>query len=379
MTADGTPGLLERVVGRYLRSDAARATPGPARRTAIRHIHRRTVAASAGAGALGVLLLHVPRHTFPGAFALWTVEVSVAGRAIAIPILWTLYGLVLAVVEISGLVLLNVRAVRDLARACAFPDPEDPDRDLHVRSLVTISVERDARSELGIGLNPWQGYSRARLALMFVLTRLKATLSNVVVKMVVRRILGRYAVRLFVDLAGIPVMAAWNAYAAHRVVQEARARILAPELVRHCVTWLRRRYAGRPAFSGLLYDVLQYVAVKKRAFHENHYLLSMSLLRAFDVPLRRAHEVGPDFVARVSGLDTELREDVVRLIVVGMIIDGRVSGSERRAIRALREAGLLRWSHREVQHLATDFMRGRGPEVAEALLGLRVGPRRTGA
>jgi hypothetical protein len=367
---DAEPGLLERLAARLLRrgaAPAAPAAPGDARWRAIRRVRVRTVAASAGAGALGVLLLHVPRHLAPGAFGGWTVTVALGGVAIEVPLLWTLYGLGLAVVEIGGLVLLHIRAVRAVAGACGFPDPRDPDRDLHLRSLVAISVEREPRSELALGLNPWQGYSRLRIALIFLLARAKATLSNLVVKMLVRRVLGRYAVRLLVDLAGMPVMAAWNAYAADRLVRDATARILAPELVRHCVVELQRRHADRPAFAALLYDVLQFVAVGRRAFHENHYLLSLSLLRAFDVPVRPAHEVAPDFPARLARLDPELRRDLVALVVVGLILDGRLTWPERRALRVLEAAGILRWSPDEIRAMATDFMRGQGPALVRRL------------
>lgn len=367
---DAQPGLLERLAARQLRSAGAPdAVAPPGRWRAIRRIRFRTIAVSAVAGALGVLLLHAPRHLAPGVFGRWTVTVALGAIAVEVPLLWTLYGLGLAVVEIAGLVLLNVRGVRAVARACGFPDPRDPEHDLHLRSLVAIAVERETRSELGLGLNPWQGYSRLRIALIFLLSRVKAMLSNLVVKMLARRILGRYAIRLLVDLAGMPVMAAWNAYAAHRVLREATARILAPELVRHCVARLHRKHADRAAFAGLLYDVLQFVAVGRRAFHENHYLLSLSLLRAFSVPVRPAHEVGPDFPARLARLDPALRQDIVALIVVGLILDGRLTWPERRALRPLRAAGLLPWPPREIHRLAGDFLRGRGPDVVRRLLG----------
>jgi hypothetical protein len=373
--ADPEPGLLERIAARYLRREAVAAgirdrASTEARWEAIRRTRLRTVGISAIAGALGVVLLYLPRQVFPATFSVGTLTLALGPWSLEVPVLWTLYGLGLAVAELGALVALNVRAVRDVARACAFPDPRDPDHESHLRALVTISVERDAQSELRIGLNPWQGYSRARIVLIFVLSRVKATLSNLVVKLIVRRVLGRYAVRLLVDLAGIPVMAAWNAYAAHRVVREATARILAPELVGHCARYLERRHGGRPAFAALLYDVLQFVAVNRRAFHENHYLLSTALLRTFAVPVRQAHEVGPDFVARIRQLEAPLREDVVRLIVVGAIVDGRVSRSERRAIRALGAAGLSPWSCQDVEAMAAAFMRGRGPAVAAGPLGM---------
>jgi len=378
--APETPGFLERLAHGYY-------SPGPDGQPvarppdleptlehgpALRRTKLRTLALSALAGALGVLLLHAPRHWFPDVFRWWTVAVPLGAYGFDLPLFSTLYGLTLAVAEIYCLVLLNIRAVHGMARTCGFPSGQDPDRDLHVRSLVNISVEKDARSELRLGLNPWQGYSRTRIAIIFAWNRVKATLSNVVVKMLLRRILGRYAVRLFIDLAGMPVMAAWNAYAAGKVIDDARVRILAPGLIQGSVTYFHRKYADREAFSGLLYDALQYLAVLKRAFHENHYLLSVSLLKAFEVPLRGAHEVSDDFVARLSGLDGDLREDVARLIIIGMIIDGRLSWQERRAIRRLIEAGVISQPLEDIRRVTDSFTRGQG--ATSVLRQLKMGP-----
>lgn len=380
---DAPPGLLERLAARRLHpdpgNDQPRPEPGPvsspydlrlspAQLDGLRRVTLITLTLAGTAGVLGVLLLHGPRHLFPEAFARGTLALAFRTRRLEVPVPATLYGLGLALAEIYLLVFLNVRAVQRMAEVCGFPLPADPDREAHLRALVGISIEKDARSELRLGLNPWQGYSRARLAALFVWNRAKATVSNVVVKLLLRRILGRYAVRLLIDFAGIPVMAAWNVYASHRVLTEARVRILAPALVQHCVRTFHRRQGHDASFTALLYDLLQYVAVQKRAFHENHYLLSEALLRAFAVPLRATHEVGEDFLSRVGALDPDARADAIRLLVVGMIIDGQLSRAERRAIRLLRDAGLPSPSVRDVRRIAASFVAGRGLAVLERQL-----------
>lgn len=371
MSAPERPGFLERLAHRHFARDPdAPPVAGPEghdppspRWRVVRQTRTRTLALSAAAGVLGVLLLHLPRYWLPDAARWWTVAVPLGAYSFELPLAWTVYGLGLAVVEIGGLVLLNVRAVRRIARACEFPSGRDPDRDLHLRSLAGISVEAEARRELALGLNPWQGYSRARIALVFVASRVKATLSNVVVKLLLRRILGRYAVRLTVDLAGIPVFAFWNAWAAGRVLDAARARVLAPELVRWSVAHFRARHGPGGAFAVLIYDVLQYLAVLRRAFDESHYLLALSLLRAFEVRPRGAHEVGEDLVARLGRLDPGTREDVCRLVLIGMVVDGRLSWRERRAIRRLRQAGVLDRSVADVRWLVAAFTRGDGVDA----------------
>jgi hypothetical protein len=323
---------------------------------------------SALAGTLGVLLLYLPPHFFPEAFALWTVKHTLFSTSFEVPYFATLYGIVLAVAEIYFLVYLNIRSVHKMALACNFPPRHDPNFNLHIKSLVNIGVEKNAKNELSIGLNPWQGYSRFRIIMIFVWTRIRATLSNVLFKMLLRRILGRYAVRVVVDIAGIPIMAGWNMWAANKVLKQARVRILSPGFIQQTVMYLHKKYHDNPQFIDLIYDTLQFLAVRKRSFHENHYLLSINLLKTFNVPLRNTHEVPDNFIDKLEALPEEMQDDIAHLIIIGMIVDGHLSWLEKKSLDEMSEVGIIEYNTAEVKEIMHKFIQGQGKEMLEQKL-----------
>ena len=327
----------------------------------------RTLGFSALSGTLGVLLLYLPPHFFPESFALWTVHINWFG-GFDFPIFATVYGVVLAVAEIYFLVWLNIRAVHKMAIICGFPPKEDPNYHLHIQSLINIGVEKNARNELSIGLNPWQGYSRFRIIMIFVWTKIRATLSNMLFKMLLRRILGRYAIRVVVDVAGVPIMAGWNMWAANKVMKQARVRILSPGFIQQSVLYLHKKYHNNEQFKSVLYDILQFLAVRKRSFHENHYLLSINLLKTFNIPFKESHLIEDDFIEKLGRLPEDMHDDVAHLIIIGMIIDGHLSGLEKKALNELAEISIIDYNADQVKQIMKAFLAGNGKRVLDEQL-----------
>ncbi len=327
---------------------------------------------SALAGTLGVLLLYLVPEIFPKMAILWAITFKLFEHTIEIPSFYLLYGIFLAVAEIAFLVWLNIYSVRKMAVACNFPPKNDPHYELHIRSLVNIGVEKNAKGELSLGLNPWQGYSRFRVVMIFIWTKVRATLSNFAFKLILRRVLGRYAIRAYVDYIGIPVMAGFNMWAANKVMTQARVRILSPGFIQQTVAHLYSKYHNSELFKEQIYDLLQYLAVKKRSFHENHYLLSINLLRAFEIDVKAKHEVHDNFIERLKDVPEEMQDDIAHLIIIGMIIDGKLTRIEKEALDELSKLGVIEYSTKEVTEIMNAFIEGKGKNVLDEKLGMRI-------
>ena len=138
------------------------------------------------------------------------------------------------------------------------------------------------------------------LFLFNLVLRLKGFLANQAVRYLVRLFLGRYAVRALLDFAGVPLYMAINAYAAHAVLREAKVVLMGPEAIRALVQRLSGRVPS-PAERVLVYDTLQYIAVSKRDFHQNHYLLTKELLELWQVPAEARHPMPADYLERFAG------------------------------------------------------------------------------
>ena len=108
-------------------------------------------------------------------------------------------------------------------------------------------------------------------------------------KILIQRLLGRYAVKAVQDFAGIPVFAGWNAYGTRVILKEARVIIMGQNLIEVVVAAIRKDQQPTPYFKDLLYDTLQYIAISERDFHQNHFILTKNLFEMYAISPKTAH------------------------------------------------------------------------------------------
>jgi hypothetical protein len=182
--------------------------------------------------------------------------------------------------------------------------------------------------------------------------------------------LGRYAVRAVLDFAGMPIYMAINAYSVHAVMREARVIIMGQTLINLLISRLPRGELSA-AEKELLYDTLQYVAVCKRDFHQNHYLLTKALLEFFQVPGEEYHRLADDYAERLKQSSAAPAALCRLIILLGFILDGRVSWRERQKLRHMNRLGVLKESHADLKRYTRDFLNGAGVDSwSEAYLKL---------
>lgn len=237
------------------------------------HTITKTTYIKAGCiGALGVILLYLPYHLFgTKLFPMIDVWIPVYGQYVPLEVTFLIYSAVLVLLEIWYLTYINIKAVADIAQACGHPDPSGDTYQDHLSSLVAVSVEKKQKQLLSLGINPYQGLSGISLLLFQALIKLKAALSNFLFTLLVKKIMGRYALRQIVDFAGIPIYAFWNIWGAKRVMDEARIRVMAPPLINRCTDLIFAKQKDNLELRTHLFDTLQLISETKREFHFNHF------------------------------------------------------------------------------------------------------------
>ncbi len=275
---------------------------------------------------------------------------------------WEYYGysLVLVLLEIWYLTYVNIRAVARIAAATGFPAEDDEHYENNLRALIAVGLERKQKSLQEIGINPYQGLLKWQVFLYQVVIRLKAMLTNYIFKLLIRRLLGRYAIRALVDFAGIPVYAFWNAYAAHSVMGEALVRVMAPPLIKKFADQLYEDHKDNIEFRNLIYDSLQSVSVSKRSYHYNHFLLSITLLNKFEVPV----VANPDFQTDVDILlklaDDDTKLAFSKVVLFGIMIDGKLSQREIIMLKKWHEDGIMPYTVNQAKRWTKEYFAGKG-------------------
>jgi len=331
---------------------------------ALKKIRKRTFWRAGLAGALGVILLYAPYHIFGETlFPMNHVWIPFYEDYIDIEIGFLVYSLVLVLLEIWFLTFTNIKAVADIAKACGHPNPNDPNFENNISALISVGLEKKQKQLESIGINPYEGLNPVGVFIFQIILRLKATVSGILFKLLVKKALGRYALRAVIDFAGIPVYSFWNIWGSRKVMDESRIRVMAPPLIKRCSDLLYESQKDNPEFVKSLYDSLQLISESKRSFHYNHFLLSVTLLERFGIEIKEEPPYNEDFLEEIPALAPQTRKAVQKLFVFGIMIDGAISRREKKAIRYLIEKNVLEYKEEEIVKWSKDYFDGRGIEA----------------
>jgi hypothetical protein len=224
---------------------------------------------------------------------------------------------------------------------------------------LSIGLHRKSSEVTRYGIDPFEGLRPWMLFLYNLAFRLKGFLANQAMRYLTRLLLGRYAVRALLDFTGVPVYMAINAYATHAILREAKVVLMGPDAIGR----LMRRLANRtpsPAERALAYDTLQYIAVSKRDYHQNHYVLTRELLELWDVPAEPRHSLPADYLERLGSAPPESRAVCQALILAGFVLDGQLSWRERLRLGRLNRLGIVRERAADVKRQLRTFLSGGG-------------------
>ena len=322
---------------------------------------RRVLMLTAAAlSVLGFLGYYLPVYNYPELFPSEVVTLPFMGASFLLPWGKVLWCVLLTSIELFLLVLLNLVGVHEMGVATGFINAQH--KSVQVESLLEIGLERKNRAVTRYGIDPFQGLNKSALFLFNVVLRLKGWLGTQVIRFLLRLLLGRYAVRVLLDFAGLPLYMAINAYSVHACLREARVIIMGQTVIGRLMQRMPRPELS-PVEKHLLYDTLQYIAISKRDFHQNHYLLTKQLLEFFNVPSEKQHLLSDDYPERLACASEGIRSLCQLVMLLGFILDGHLSGREVLKLRQAHRDGLLRESYQDVRRYVRDFVNGSGVDM----------------
>jgi hypothetical protein len=382
--------LLERVGVRYFRRLSASLGPvdagdgvhflNPQERAGLRAVVRGTIVRACVAGAISAMvsatteILARPLLGPEPDLASWSEEAR----------FWTLLAgatALASVIEIAYLYWDALRSVHRLAQVAGldlFPSGSDPEAAEHAAvagAMARAALELPNPTHSPFGVDPMREASRWRVTVASLVYKAKISASNFLLKMLVRRVAGRALVRAWVPLIAVPVTAAWNGVVAWLVLREARIRAMGPSAAKEMLATIFARAVpatreGRLAAKRAVAAAI----VRTRDLHPNLVALWIEVSAAV-----RADDPTDDgggsiddallFVARLRDLEPVERSIVLRVLGVATILDGRITGAERRLLAEAYAACGRPLDFAPVKRLQRAFLRGDAiaPELLEAL------------
>lgn len=315
-------------------------------------------------GALGVVLLYLPYHLFASVlFPVSNVWIPFYDNYIEVEISFLIYSAILVVLEISYLTYININAVAAIAEACGHPNPENESYQTQLNALIAVSLEKQQKQLQTLGINPYKGLTGISMLLFQTLLKLKAAVSNVIFTLLIKKLLGRYALRQFIDFAGIPIYAFWNIWGVKKVMDEAKVRVMAPPLIKQCAELIYREQKDNPEFISHLFDTLQLISESKRDFHFNHFLFSSTLLKQFELEIKKEPEYNNNFQKQIEKFSPITKQAIEKVYIFGIMIDGKISPREKRNLQILFTDSIFKYSTEDVIKWSNGFSQGQAMEA----------------
>ena len=109
----------------------------------------------------------------------------------------------------------------------------------------------------------------------------------------------------------------------------------------------------------LIYDTLQLVAISKQDFHANHTLLTQQLIAFYQIPVKKQHLFTATFYERLTATNPSIKQLCQEIIIIGLLLDGKISWREKRKIKQLHTKKLLLHDVNAITQAAQQFIHGK--------------------
>ena len=237
--------------------------------------------------------------------------------------------------------------------------PQSDEEQAVALALCRCALELPNPPQNVFGIDPFKDISKWRVVFTMILYKLKITLTNFVMRILIRRIGGRAIVKAYLTFTDILVTGGWDALVAWRMMRQARIRALGPSACESLLADILRSQAGvRRRVLAVMLRAVATTIVRGREVHPNLLALMRSIHRRGGRLELEALDDTDVFVAEFDALSPAERGLVLEVMVLASFPDGRVSRAERQFLEAMltRHGQQLNW--RALRHLSRSFVRG---------------------
>lgn len=336
--ADDKPAALERFGAWYLRQRTQvtkpKSTSADRQREAAK-LERFVVIRAALAGALSSVIAGAAEHWASGRFAGEDWE----SRGY----FWGIVGVVTAVAAVGEIAFLYWDALRSTHKLAQIVGVEvwlgrGEYREVFARSLARAALELPNQQKPVHGVNPLREASKWRLVLASLAYKLKVAATSFIIKLLIRRVLSRAAMRTVLPYVAVPVTALWNAFVSFKVIREARVRAGGPASVARAIEKLFGTAA--PHSLAVREAILRAVAstiVRSRDLHPNVFSLLEEVRRHCADVAPKDLDDPEEFLSLLPRLEATERSTALDALIIAATIDGRLTGREKKLLHAAHE------------------------------------------
>jgi hypothetical protein len=238
--------------------------------------------------------------------------------------------------------------------------------DQEVEQVIAIGLSRSALDlpdpqEPIYGIDPFSRVPRWRLWGYAVLYRLKIGATSFIVRVLLRRVLARAAIRALIPLVAIVVYAIWNAIIIGWIMRASRVRAAGPLAVDELARRIRaEREALDEPSRRLMLEAVAEAIIRSENDHPNFVLLLGRLFQDLEI---RPGSLALDWTRRapeLAQLQPRQQELLLLLVQVTVMLDGRPRRKQRRFLEEIHEACGRPFERGGLDQVYESFFRGQG-------------------
>ena len=213
------------------------------------------------------------------------------------------------------------------------------------------------------GIDPYLRISRWKILLYTLAYRAKIGVTSIILRLLMRRILARMALRSFLPFIAIPLYAVWNGVICYWTLREARGRVAAPVAIRQ----MEERIKNEPAAfdqdeKRLLISLIAETIMRARDTHPNFLLI---LKRLFDLlgmdPNSLDHVCDwKECCERLAGLDTRKQTLALDVLQITVAMGGPPRRRQRKLVKEAFDTCGRTYDADVLKEVYVQFIRGQG-------------------
>ena len=254
----------------------------------------------------------------------WTIGVTIISIAIEFYLLFIIA--IKAVHEVSELI--NIHAhKKDFLQAGPF----------NVTNILARAALELPDPEMKIlGIDPFEQVSKKNLLILGLLYKVRITLTNFILKFLLRKSFGEIIAGISINYIALPVECFWNGMVIYRVVREARLRLFGFALSNHIADNLLHDHLieqlSPEAKTGCI-RAIGNALVMARNYHPNMIILLLRFQELINVDTDDRYDDWNLFLETLKKVNDKERNFLLDLFTIAISFDGKISHFEKDSIK----------------------------------------------
>ncbi len=276
---------------------------------------------------------------------------------------WLIVGSVIIVATTLEIIYLywdSIRAVHQMSLKAPRVMSTIPDeRRFVLRALVRAALELPNPIDSVVNVDPHKETSKMEIVVAALVYKSKIALTNFILKALIKKLLGRVALRGWLEFIAIPITAIWNYVVSRYVMREAIIRIRGPANVSELFNHIMAAH-GPLSDQGkaLILRAVVSAIVRSSDFHPNvYYLYHLVAANMDEVSLAHLDD-SQRFIDDLSRADEPDKMLALRILVVASLIDGKLPRKEKKLLQESFRVCQVAYDVSRIKLLKNRFIQG---------------------